>query len=144
MEQDSSVPAHPRDTLFYDGGCGLCHRTVRFVLWADRAGDHFRFASLEGELFRKVIPEAQRAGLPDSVVLRLADGSLLVRSAAVLYILRSLGGFWAVLAMLLRLLSTRWCDALYDFIARRRRAWFRPPAQVCPAVPAHLRSRLLP
>ena len=137
------MPEPAREILFYDGGCGLCHRAVRFVLWADGAGDRFRFAPLESESFRTLIPDAQRSRLPDSIVLRLADGSLLTRSAAMLYVLRRLGGFWAVLAVALRLVPARWRDALYDFIAWRRRAWFRPPADVCPAVPAHLRSRFL-
>ena len=28
----------PPEVLFYDGGCGLCHRAVRTVLASDRAG----------------------------------------------------------------------------------------------------------
>jgi len=143
LQQDTSVPESAREILFYDGGCGLCHRTVRFVLWADRTGDRFRFAPLNGELFRKLVSEARRVGLPDSIVLRAADDSLLVRSAAMLYVLRRLGGWWVVLAVVLKLVPMRWRDALYDFIARRRRAWFRPRADVCPDVPAHLRSRFL-
>lgn len=138
------MPTAARDILFYDGGCGLCHRTVRFVLWVDGTADRFRFAPLESESFRTLIDEAQRGGLPDSIVLRLAGGTLLTRSAALVYVLQRLGGFWSVVGAALRLLPEDWRDALYDFIAGRRRAWFRPPADRCPVVPAHLRSRFLP
>ena len=69
------------DLLFYDGGCGLCHRWVRFVLWADRGGV-FRFAPLGGETFRSRVREDEREGLPDSLVLLTPDGSLRTRSAA--------------------------------------------------------------
>src|SRR5262249_20173935 len=35
------------ETIFYDGGCGLCHRTVRFVLSEDASGCTFNFAPLD-------------------------------------------------------------------------------------------------
>ncbi|HZH02738.1 MAG TPA: DCC1-like thiol-disulfide oxidoreductase family protein [Myxococcaceae bacterium] len=41
------MDASDSDILFYDGGCGLCHRAVRFVLARDPAG-RFRFAPLGG------------------------------------------------------------------------------------------------
>ena len=36
------------ETIFYDGGCGLCHRFVRFVIKRDPDGTLFRYAPLEG------------------------------------------------------------------------------------------------
>lgn len=137
------LPEQEREILFYDGHCGLCHRLVRFLLWADGAGDKFRFAPLQSELFRASVPESQRAGLPNSVVLRAVDGALLVRSAAVLHILIRLGGAWRGLGFIFRLVPAGLRDALYDFIARVRHRWFARPADVCPIVPAHLRSRFL-
>src|SRR5947207_1623893 len=81
------------DIVFYDGGCGLCHRLVKFILPRDRVG-RFRFAALDSDVFRASVPEGQRAGLPDSVVVKTGDGRVLVRSEATGYILRRLGGFW--------------------------------------------------
>ena len=74
-------------TVFYDGGCGLCHRAVRFALAHDADGSRFRFASLQSEGFRRRVPAAARAGLPDSIVTLTPDGTLLVRSAAVIHVL---------------------------------------------------------
>lgn len=143
MSQNATVPMTGQDIVLYDGTCGLCHRTVRFLLWADGRSERFRFAPLQGELFRALVPEVQRDSLPDSIVVRTATGELLARSAAVVYLLRKLGGVWRVLAALLRLVPTRWRNAAYDFIARRRRRWFRAPADACPPVPERLRSRFL-
>jgi len=78
--------------VFYDGGCGLCHRAVRFALAHDADGSRFRFASLDSEGFRRRVPPAARAGLPDSIVALTPDGTLLVRSAAVLHVLERVGG----------------------------------------------------
>ena len=63
------VPAQP-ELLFYDGHCGLCHRSVQFLLRHDPGGRAFRFAPLQGCTFEATIPPAQRAQLPDSMVIR--------------------------------------------------------------------------
>ncbi len=131
------------EVLFYDGGCGFCHRAVLFLLWADREGRAFRFAPLGGATFETQIPPSERRGLPDSMVLRTADGALLTRSAGVLHMLRRLGGGWRVLAALFGLVPRPLRDAAYDFVARiRLRLFARPPA-VCPVVPPLLRDRFL-
>jgi predicted DCC family thiol-disulfide oxidoreductase YuxK len=132
-----------RPILFYDGGCGLCHLSVRVLLAFDRAGA-LLFAPLQGEAFRELVPEAGRAALPDSLVLRTADGRLLMRSAAVLEGLRLVGGPARWLAAMARVVPAPLADHLYDGVARVRRRLVRPPADVCPAVSAALRSRFLP
>lgn len=129
------------ETIFYDGRCGLCQRWVRFVLVRDRTGQTFRFAPLHGDRFRAVIPEHQRAGLPDSVVVLSADGSLLVRSDAVLHILQRLGGVWACIAPMASLLPRRWRDWLYDRVVSLRHRLFPPTSDVCPPVPSQMRER---
>jgi predicted DCC family thiol-disulfide oxidoreductase YuxK len=131
------------DLLFYDGGCGLCHRSVRFVAPRDPDG-HFRFAPLGGETFIALVPPDARGTLPDSVVVRRRDGALLVRSDAVLHILRRLGGGWRALAAVLSLVPRALRDAGYDWLARNRARWFARPDEACPIVPAHLRARFAP
>src|SRR5262249_55973685 len=90
-------------TVFYDGGCGRCHRALRFAIAHDADGSRFRFASLQSEGFRRRVPAAARAGLPDSIVTLTPDGTLLVRSAAVIHVLDRVGGGWKVAGRLLRL-----------------------------------------
>jgi predicted DCC family thiol-disulfide oxidoreductase YuxK len=128
------------DRIFYDGHCGLCHGFVRFVLAKDGSG-LFRFAPLDSDVFRAAVPEASRANLGDSIVVLTADGSLLTRSAAVLHVLRRLGGLWRLLAGLISLIPVAACDWLYDRIARIRHRLFRRPPDSCPVVPARLRDR---
>jgi predicted DCC family thiol-disulfide oxidoreductase YuxK len=135
--------APTRAVLFYDGGCGLCHLSVRALLALDRRAV-LHFAPLEGETFRELVPEVERAALPDSLVLRMADGRLLVRSAAVLASLRLAGGPAKWLAATARILPRPLADRLYDLVARVRRGLVRPPAGVCPVVPPVLRARFLP
>lgn len=128
--------------LFYDGGCGLCHRAVLFTLKRDGAGV-FRFAPLQGETLAELVPEAARAALPDSLVLREPDGRLRTRSSAVVGMLKRLGFFWKVLGALLWLVPRPLRDYGYDLVAKVRHRFFDKPAGACPVVPKALRDRFL-
>ena len=130
--------------LFYDGHCGLCHRTVLFVLRHDPAGRAFRFAPLQGETFQARISADRRAGLPDSIVVLISDGALLVRSSAFIHILRRLGGGWNFLASIINIIPRAIRDAAYDFIARIRYRAFGKRDDVCPVTPPELRARFDP
>lgn len=129
------------EIIFYDGHCGLCHRAVRFVLAEDQAGDTFRFAPLESDTFRAVVPEHSRIDLPDSLMVHTGDGVLLTRSTAVLHILSRLGGVWRFLGSVFSYIPTAMRDWGYDGIARLRHHVFGAPEQTCPLLPAHLRQR---
>jgi predicted DCC family thiol-disulfide oxidoreductase YuxK len=127
--------------VFYDGACGLCHRTVRFAIVRDRDGSRFRFAALGGEAFRHRVPESARAGLPDSIVVLTPDGSLLTRSGAIIHILERLGGPWGWMGSVLGLVPSRIRDLGYDGVARVRYRLFSKPTDACPVTPPEMRAR---
>ena len=131
------------DTVFYDGHCGLCHRTVRFLLVRDKDGQRFRFAPLDSETFRSTFSERERKEFPESLIVHTASREVLSRSSATLYLLQRLGGSWRVLSALLRLFPRGLRDVVYDGVARVRRRLFATPTEVCPLVPPELRSRFL-
>jgi predicted DCC family thiol-disulfide oxidoreductase YuxK len=126
--------------VFYDGSCGLCHGVVRLVLAEDHGG-RFRFAPLGGEAFGALVPAGTRGALPDSVVVHSPGGELLVRTRAVAYLLRELGGIWTLLGRALEALPRRPLDRAYDEVARLRLRWFRRPRVSCPAGTPALRAR---
>lgn len=140
MPQDAPTT----ELLFYDGHCGLCHRTVKFVVKRDGTGNAFRFAPLQGPTFEARVPAERRAGLPDSVVVLTNEGVLLARSDAFLHILRRLGGGWKALAGALAVIPRPVRDAAYDFIARIRYRVFGKRDELCPIVPPDLRARFDP
>ena len=90
------------------------------------------------------MPGDVRASLPDSLVLRTADGRLLVRSAAVGEGLRLVGGAGRALAAVLRVVPVPLADGVYDLVARARKLLFRKPASACPVAPAVRRALFLP
>ena len=127
--------------IFYDGSCGFCHRWIRIVLTIDKNGESFRFAPRTGETFRAMIPAGIRAELPPSIVVLAAEGRVLTRSAAVLHILRQLGGPWRYFGIAGSLVPASLRDLIYGSIARIRHRMFRSPEGVCPVVAPELMKR---
>ena len=127
------------DYLFYDGSCGLCHRSVRFTLNRGPIPG-LRYAPLGGPTFHNRIPDAERRDLPDSVVVLTSDGQVLVRSAATLYLARRAGNPWRSLAAIAFIVPAAVLDLLYDAVAAVRHRLFARPSEACPVVPARLRD----
>jgi predicted DCC family thiol-disulfide oxidoreductase YuxK len=138
----SEHKTHGPERLFYDGGCGLCHRAVNFVIARDPDGALFRFTPLESELLDRSLPAGvTRQALPDSVLVLTHDGRLLMRSDAALYLGERVGGRWRIAAKLGRLVPRLLRDAVYDAIASTRHRLFAKPTDACPLLPPELRSR---
>ncbi|MGH9159564.1 MAG: thiol-disulfide oxidoreductase DCC family protein [Vicinamibacteraceae bacterium] len=112
--------SHP--IVLYDGVCGLCHRTVRFLLRHDEAG-RLRFAALQSSLGRRLLLQHRLS--PDALdTLVLVEGARAsTRSAAVLGAARYLAPPWRYLALFLAVPQPV-RDRLYDWVARSRHRWF--------------------
>lgn len=129
------------DLVFYDGTCGLCHWAVRFLLARDPAGLRFRFAPLQGRTAGARLP--QGAIRQDSLVVLRPTGPPLLKSQAVLQVLRTLGGGWRWLALVLGLLPRGSRDWAYDQVASRRHQLRPLPASLCPRVSPSVLERFL-
>ena len=89
--------------ILYDGVCGFCNRTVRFVLQRDRDA-RFRFAPLQSAYAEKVLARHGRDAQDlDTVSLVLNPDSATervhVKSDAVCAIFDRLGGVWRIAAL---------------------------------------------
>lgn len=110
--------------VLIDGSCALCNGTAAWLARRDVSGDMI-FATNRGEVAR--IAGEPPGGDPDTLVVW--DGSRrLVRSAAVLVLLRSLGGVWSLLARLAGICPVSLRDFFYDQVARRRHRFAGPDA----------------
>ena len=122
--------------VFYDGDCGLCHASVKFVITRD-ARRQFRYAPLGGDTFVERLgkTDVDAASLPDSIVVLTPDDELLTRSSAIIYLLRRLSRPWSWLGALLAVVPRFLRDLGYRLVARTRRRFFTPPEGVCPVMP---------
>ncbi len=134
-------PQRADEQIFFDGHCGLCHGFVRFVLREDQSDQPFLFAPLQGELVRSRITDAARAQLPDSIVVVDDKNNIFTRSAAIIYVMKRLGGLWLVAATLLNLVPRALRDFGYAVCASLRKAVFGTAQELCPLVPVQWRAR---
>jgi predicted DCC family thiol-disulfide oxidoreductase YuxK len=110
--------------LLYDGVCGLCQHTVRWMLRHDPEG-RLLFAPqqqpLAAEVFARHGLDMQQVN--SAVLVSNFDKpteSLAIRSDAILGCLTILGGFWGVIARIARLIPLFLRDAAYRQLARYR------------------------
>ena len=134
------VLAQNHSTLFFDGQCAFCSRSVRLISRLDRHGRVF-FAPLQGETYRALSITSKPTDTGSLVFLH--DGKLHLRSDGSLMMLEVLGGSWALLSRISRLCPLSMRDAAYDLIARNRYRWFGT-SETCGVPSAALRARLRP
>lgn len=102
--------------IFFDGVCGLCNRTVDFLIQRDKKRLFF-FAPLQGKTASSKLP-VSKTEHPDTIVYK--DGNLLYyKSDAILHIMIKIGGVWK-LTVLLYLIPKFIRDFFYDIVANNR------------------------
>ncbi|HET6921627.1 MAG TPA: DCC1-like thiol-disulfide oxidoreductase family protein [Anaeromyxobacteraceae bacterium] len=115
----ASLPPH---IVLYDGACGLCGRTVSWLVARDRER-RLAFAPLQGETAARL--RALHPGIPPGLdsVAYLEPGGLHLRSQAFLHLSRHLGRPWRW-AHWFRWLPAFPLDLAYRLVARvRHRLW---------------------
>ncbi len=149
MAASASSPqqtANGRHVLLYDGVCGLCQHTVRWMLRHDPEG-RLLFAAQQQPVAEEVFA---RHGLDkeqvNSAVLVSHYGdpeeALAVRSEAILGCLTVLGGRWALLARVARVIPRGLRDVAYRWLARNRLRLFGT-AELCALPTPAERARFL-
>jgi predicted DCC family thiol-disulfide oxidoreductase YuxK len=109
--------------LLYDGTCGFCAGSIRFVLGRDRKRT-LRFAALDSAFGRAALQRHPEVRGVDSVLwLEPVRGSrpeeVFTRSNAALRVTAYLGGIWR-LGAAGRIVPRPLRDAVYDLVAKHR------------------------
>ena len=127
--------------VLYDGTCGLCHRSVQWLLRHERDHD-VQFAPLQGETAATL--RAQFPEIPTTLetVVLVEDGHARLRSMAFLYVSRHLRAPWRW-AYAWRWLPGFVLDLGYRLVAAvRYRIWGR--VDHCDLPSPEQRARFLP
>ena len=128
--------------FLFDGTCGLCDRSVKWILRHER--DHeLRFAPLQGETAAALRAKHPRIPVELSTMVLVENGVVRLRSKGVLYSAKHLRAPWRW-AYALRWMPAFLLDLGYRFIAAiRYRVWGTiDPA--CQMPTAETRARFLP
>ena len=134
--------------VLYDGVCGLCDRTIQFLLNIDK-NQILKFATLQGETGSTVLKRhfiSEKTENYDSVIFirgyNSDEETVYFRSGAVMQIFKELGGKWCVLSWL-RIIPRFMRDGVYNIIANNRYKWFGKFDQ-CRLPSPEERARFLP
>ncbi|TMQ28392.1 MAG: DUF393 domain-containing protein [Deltaproteobacteria bacterium] len=133
---------HPQGPLvLYDGDCGFCAKSVRFIL--DHERDHdIRFAPLQGPTAAELRRHYPRIPQAISTMVYVGDGRAHLRSKAVLHACKHLRAPWRW-AHTMRWVPSFVLDLGYRALAAvRLRIWGH--ADACQMVSAEERTRFLP
>ncbi len=123
----------PSPILVFDGECGFCHRSVRFILAHERRGD-LCFVPRDSALGRS-LREQFKLPCVESL-LWIESGQAFVEWDAVAHVAAYVGGFYARLAAVAGLLPRSLLNCGYRLFARLRKRLGRRPRQCLQLTPA--------
>jgi predicted DCC family thiol-disulfide oxidoreductase YuxK len=108
-----------KNIILYDGECGLCNRSVQFILKFER-NSTLKFAPLQSCFSKKVFSDFNLKNDFDESILFYRDGKLFSKSKAVLRIIPFLKWYFYPL-LIIWLIPNFIRDKVYDLIARNRK-----------------------
>lgn len=124
----------------FDGVCLFCNGWVRFVARRDHQR-RYRFATAQSAYGSRQFIAAGLEPATLQTILLAIDGVYLVKSDAILEILRGLGGAWRFVGFF-KLIPRAIRDMAYELVARNRYA-VRSRTDVCPIPPQELGDRFV-
>jgi predicted DCC family thiol-disulfide oxidoreductase YuxK len=127
--------------VLFDGACGLCTASVRFLIRHDRRAV-LRFASLQSATGQSL---CRSHGIPPerlATLILIRGSEAYQRSDALIATARSLGGWWRMWTVL-RVVPHPLRDWAYTLVAKHRYQWFGR-CDACLMPTDDLRTRFLP
>lgn len=103
--------------VFYDGDCGLCQRSISFLVRVDK-NRLLTFAPINGKTYLSLYYSRDNSL---STLRFYSEGTSYEKSEAILRIGKLLGSWYKMMSVLVFLLPKRLRDKAYDFVAKNRR-----------------------
>jgi predicted DCC family thiol-disulfide oxidoreductase YuxK len=104
--------------IFYDGVCGLCDKSVQFIIAHDTR-KIFRFAALQSDLAKQALGK----DLSLDSFIYYENGKAFDRSTGALKMFKKLGGLWSLLYVFM-IIPPFLRNTVYDWVAKNRYKWF--------------------
>ena len=114
----------PQNIVLYDGICGLCYNSVKWLIRHDRE-KILNFASLHSEYSRKMML-GLGLEIPSDTIVFFDGNEVYYKSDAVIKILTKLKGIYTATGFFM-IIPGKVRNVLYDWVARKRYKWFSPP-----------------
>lgn len=130
----------PLPIVWFDSDCVICSRWVRFIL-KHEASPSLRFGQLSSKRGKALTQQFVPESTAETIILQQPDGSVQIRSDAVLEICNHLKWPWCG-ARVLRVLPRALRDLTYNLVSTNRHRLVSETAQ-CPVPTSELRQRLV-
>lgn len=138
LAKETKIQNSKLNIIFFDGNCPMCHAWVkRIIKWDKRKV--FRFAPLEGETAVKYLSPLMPDYLKEDTIIYYHNGRALLRSDAVIEIVKSLG---FCCTYLFNWVPKNLRDAFYNHVAKKRYKYGKRFTN-CPLPPPEWRDRFL-
>ena len=112
-----------RTILFYDGECGVCSRTIRFILKNERSNKLY-FSSLQGDFAIHFLAKLGIESVSSNTLYLFENGKLYHKSRAALKLIAYLKRPFGLLKILY-VFPRFFLDFVYDRIAANRKVFFK-------------------
>lgn len=117
-----------RPVIFFDGICHFCDSSINLLLDYRSLEKDFFIASLQGQTAKTLLP-LHYLEATSSIILYDSNGEILIRSRAVLEILKFIKKPWIYAFFFFKFVPVRYLDMAYNFIAANRYRWWGKRAQ---------------
>lgn len=119
-----------KNVLFYDGDCAMCNHTVNFVLKHEKGKELF-FSSLQSEFAKKELSKFNYDFTQMATFALIKEGEVHYKSAAALRVslFLKMPYSWFIVFIIVPPFIR---NAVYDFVATRRKTWFKKDFCVMP------------
>jgi predicted DCC family thiol-disulfide oxidoreductase YuxK len=112
-----------RTILFYDGECGVCSRTVRFILKNERFNELY-FSSLQGDFSTRFLAERGIESVSSNTLYLFENGNIYHKSRAAMKLIPYLKRPFCLLKILY-IFPRFFRDFVYARIAANRKVFFK-------------------
>ncbi len=111
-----------KEIVLFDGYCNLCNSSVQFLLRHEK-NDALYFASLQSEYGQRLLQQHGLSPEQNNSVVFIKEGKVLLKSSAALHLCKRMKGLYPLLIIFL-IIPPFIRNAVYEFVARKRYAWF--------------------
>ncbi|HRD39219.1 MAG TPA: DCC1-like thiol-disulfide oxidoreductase family protein [Bacteroidia bacterium] len=126
-----------KDVVLFDGVCGLCNRSVKFLIRKERKPE-LLFSPLQSVYGKSLL---EKYGINAGSIVYIHNNKAYTKSGAALRLCLRLKGLWPLMIVFM-IVPYFIRDFVYDYIAKNRITWFGS-TEYCEVMTSETRGRFV-
>ncbi|MBL7895836.1 MAG: DUF393 domain-containing protein [Bacteroidia bacterium] len=132
-----ALPTENKDIVLFDGVCGLCNRSVKFLIRKERKPE-LVFSPLQSAYGKSLL---EKYGISTDSIVYVQNNKAYTKSGAALRLCLRLKGLWPLMIVFM-IVPYFIRDFVYDYIAKNRITWFGSTGY-CEVITEEMRDRFV-